>query len=737
MTASFHQLQTNGPSPARLAALRQLRRFLSGTDDAGVQAAIEGGAITLLAYLVSSKVGTLASPAGVIAGSAAAAGLAAAPGTAGAAAAAVGDVTDEERLEAVWCCSNIAAGAHEHTLPVLHATSPFLIALLGSPNALLADHAAWALGNCAADGQEARDILAAQGAIKPLVDLLAARNKALAATAAWALANMLKGTGPATRARPFLEAGIVPAALHWLALAATLSPASVAAASASAAGASSGGAGGAGAAAVSSDHEASLVRTADLVTEVVWLLALLADKEPAARDALGAAGIVPLVSQALLHGQLRGVSPCLRVLGFMTAHGDSFVDALLDEARCPGLLAALAIVAAPSSTALGGAGAGSGASPSSSPRSSPLASPAFGSASSSARGSLAGFSALRVGYDADHMAGPATHAAAASASAAAAALGVGLGSGLGLGSGPGTPGAPFPLDADGAGPDGSLSGNGSLSSLGGAFGPLGPGGAPSSAGRSRSGSAAAGAGAGLSRARSGSSGACSPLVGASGFGSSAAAAAAAAASAGSSAAAVESNPLLSISRLPTAVTFTAGHIREALWVLANVAGGRPQQAVALLSATLPPHIAAAAAAAAQPCTAAQAALGFLPLFVSHANGPWTVRKAATWCLFNIANQRFAAVPSEGGGAGAHGTFPGTNLQHPLLGAVLSYPTAVALLIKQLEGELPSCLTAQQIVLSLSHKASCLPCAYRQYALSCRCCCFSPPLPSTLRCSSRY
>lgn len=111
--------------------------------------------------------------------------------------------------EVLWCLTNIASGQYEHTKLVLPAV-PRLLQFLEGSNYLLAEHAAWVLGNIAADCEEFRQQLIANGAVAPLVKQL--RNNAgapeLAKNCAWALSNLARGVE--TPAKPFIDAGIIP-----------------------------------------------------------------------------------------------------------------------------------------------------------------------------------------------------------------------------------------------------------------------------------------------------------------------------------------------------------------------------------------------------------------------------------------------------------------------------------------------------------------------------------------------
>lgn len=112
--------------------------------------------------------------------------------------------------EILWCLTNIASGQYEHTKLVLPAV-PRLLQFLEGSNVTLAEHAAWVLGNIAADCEEFRQQLIANGAVVPLVRILASQvgEKELVKNCAWALSNMARGHE--TSAEAFIDAGIIPA----------------------------------------------------------------------------------------------------------------------------------------------------------------------------------------------------------------------------------------------------------------------------------------------------------------------------------------------------------------------------------------------------------------------------------------------------------------------------------------------------------------------------------------------
>lgn len=150
-------IQGKGAMQERLAALRELRRLLSGVEFPPVEAALKSGAIPLLVQCLS-----FGSP-------------------------------DEQLLEAAWCLTNIAAGRPEETEALLPAL-PLLIAHMGEKGSLpVVEQCAWAIGNVAGEGQELRNILLSQGALPPLARMVLREKGSTVRTAAWSLSNLIKG----------------------------------------------------------------------------------------------------------------------------------------------------------------------------------------------------------------------------------------------------------------------------------------------------------------------------------------------------------------------------------------------------------------------------------------------------------------------------------------------------------------------------------------------------------------
>ncbi|RKP04830.1 armadillo-type protein, partial [Thamnocephalis sphaerospora] len=113
----------------------------------------------------------------------------------------------EEQLQALWCITNIAAGPREFCRGVFD-TAPYLISFLSNEDKKLSNQSAWALGNIALEGDDARALLHANGIVVPLVNLLDTNDDELLQTACFALSSMLHGKDP--RPQEFVAAGIIP-----------------------------------------------------------------------------------------------------------------------------------------------------------------------------------------------------------------------------------------------------------------------------------------------------------------------------------------------------------------------------------------------------------------------------------------------------------------------------------------------------------------------------------------------
>ncbi|ETV76715.1 hypothetical protein, variant 1 [Aphanomyces astaci] len=120
--------------------------------------------------------------------------------------------TTMELTQVLWCLTFITSGLYEHTKAVLPAV-PTLLTFL--QNADLSEHAAWTLGNIAADCEEFRLHLIRHGAIAPLVEHLHHPQPAMLKVSLWALSNMARGVQ--TSAKAFFDhdiGSILLALLH-------------------------------------------------------------------------------------------------------------------------------------------------------------------------------------------------------------------------------------------------------------------------------------------------------------------------------------------------------------------------------------------------------------------------------------------------------------------------------------------------------------------------------------------
>jgi hypothetical protein len=259
-----------GPNPLRLEALKALRRLIaaSAQNEGALDSLVELGVVEHLSVLFSGAVGTAYAPVSSTA-----------------------QVSEEELLEALWCCINLGAGSHQAVVRIISTLSPYFVALLHSHNNLLVENAVWALGNCAGESQEARTTLIAQGIAEPLVSLMGTNIKGIAMLACWAVANTLKGS--TTPARPFVEAGITKHAVKWL--------------------------------------SAVDAKSADVAVECAWAISFLTEKEPEVIETLVADGVVQACVSLLLMNQVASIIPCIRVLGNIASVSIPSIDILLSS----------------------------------------------------------------------------------------------------------------------------------------------------------------------------------------------------------------------------------------------------------------------------------------------------------------------------------------------------------------------------------------------------------------------
>eukprot|EP00250_Pteridium_aquilinum_P006370 c16313_g1_i1 orf=134-1771(-) len=254
---SAFSVSLKSSSQKKMEALRRLRRLLSCSSSPPVDAAVEAGVVPILVKCLEF-------------GS-----------------------SDEQLVEAAWCLTNIASGDSVHTLAILPAL-PLLIAHLGERSASpVAEQCAWAVGNVAGEGEQARDILIAQGALLPLAKLLISNKSTLAKTAAWALSNMIKGPSPKA-AVELLKLDNLPEAIsrHM----------------------------------TKGDEE--------LVVEVAWVVAYVTSLADSHSKVLIKSGLLtPLVGRLSSSENLSLLTPVLRSIGNLVAGDNANTDALFDAAK--------------------------------------------------------------------------------------------------------------------------------------------------------------------------------------------------------------------------------------------------------------------------------------------------------------------------------------------------------------------------------------------------------------------
>lgn len=180
--------------------------------------------------------------------------------------------------EILWCLTNIASGQYEHTKLVLPAV-PRLLQFLDGANHTLAEHAAWVIGNIAADCDEFRQQLIASGAVAALVKQLGSAEPELAKNSAWALSNIARGHE--TSAKAFIDAGIVAALATGLA----------------------------------TSPRGPKTFSDEIVIEVAWLLSFLTAREEQYLQLLLESGLVSWLLPFFSSANELLVTPILRVFG--------------------------------------------------------------------------------------------------------------------------------------------------------------------------------------------------------------------------------------------------------------------------------------------------------------------------------------------------------------------------------------------------------------------------------------
>lgn len=256
LTSAF-SVKVKSLSQKKMEVLRRLRRLLSCSSRPPVNAAVEAGVVPVLVKCLEF-------------GS-----------------------SDEQLVEAAWCLTNIASGDSEHTLAILPAL-PLLIAHLGERSAApVAEQCAWAVGNVAGEGEQAREILIAQGALLPLGRLVLSNKSTMAKTAAWALSNLIKGPSPKA-AMELLRLDNLPEAItrHM----------------------------------TKGDE--------DLAVEVAWVVVYLTSLVDSHSKVLIKSGLLsPLVRRLSTSEKLSLLTPVLRSIGNFVAGDNANTDALFDAAK--------------------------------------------------------------------------------------------------------------------------------------------------------------------------------------------------------------------------------------------------------------------------------------------------------------------------------------------------------------------------------------------------------------------
>ena len=145
----------------QLAAVTELRKRLSATNDPPFQRAIDAGAVPPLMALLRAQ----------------------------------WDSQPALQFEAAWALTNVASGTSAHTASVVAAGAvPAFVRLLSSHSNDVREQAVWALGNIAGDTTSTRDSVLAAGTLAPLLGILEDNLCPLLMqrNATWALSNLCR-----------------------------------------------------------------------------------------------------------------------------------------------------------------------------------------------------------------------------------------------------------------------------------------------------------------------------------------------------------------------------------------------------------------------------------------------------------------------------------------------------------------------------------------------------------------